>query len=170
MLESGQSSRDRVWGRMVAGTRGRRFAGGTWGAGSSYPGRLRLPSLWMDGGFSALRPGRLSVVLIVVALLFCHGAFGYAYQLPSVDVQASHVAHVAGVHQTGQDQTADGLHLEEAYFATLLLLLFGTWLLMGGRLPVGARLPVPTLRADNKVWRLHPPRGPTPSHLQVFRL
>jgi hypothetical protein len=74
------------------------------------------------------------------------------------------------VHQPGQDQTPDGSHLQEAYFAALLLLLFGASLLMGGRLPTGAGLPAPALRTDKTVWRLHPPRGPTPSYLQVFRL
>jgi hypothetical protein len=154
----------------VSGTRGRRFAGGTRGAGPSRPGRLRLPSPWVGGIFSALGRGRLFVTLVAVALLLCHGAFGYAHQLPAVDVQSAHAAHAMGVHQPGQDQTSDGSHLQEAYFATLLLLLFGASLLMGGWLPAGAKLPAPALRTDRTVWRLHPPRGPTPSYLQVFRL
>ena len=151
MLESSGSSRDLVWGSTVIGTRGRRFAGGRQGVGSS-------------------RSRRLLVSLVAVALLFCHGAFGYAHQVPAVDVHAAHAAHAMGVDQPGQGQTSVGSHLQEAYFATLLLLLFGAALLMGGWLPAGAKLRAPSLRADNKVWRLHPPRGPTPSRLQVFRL
>jgi hypothetical protein len=62
------------------------------------------------------------------------------------------------------------LHLADAYFVTLLLLLFGTSLLLGG-VSVGAKLPVPESRmGGHKVRRLHPPRGPTCSYLQVFRL
>lgn len=117
------------------------------------------------------RPGRLTVSLVVVALLFCHGAFGYAHQLPPVDVQAAPVAHAAGVHQSGSDQAADGSHLGNAYFATLLLLLFGTTLLLGFGVSVGAKLPAPTLRMGGHEARgLPPPRGPALSHLQVFRL
>lgn len=139
--------------------------------GSSRPGRLRLASPWIGGFFSALGRGRLFVSLVAVALLFCHGAFGYAHQVPAVDVHAAHAAHAMGVDQPGQDQTSDGSHLQEAYFATLLLLLFGAALLMGGWLPAaGARLRAPAPRAAKKIWRLHPPRGPTPSRLQVFRL
>lgn len=170
MRESSRRSRDRVWGLTVSGTRGRRFAGGTRGAGPCRPGRLRLPSPWVGGVFPALGWGRLFVFLVAVALLFCHGAFGYAHQLPAVDVQSAHAAHAMGVHQPGQDQTPDGSHPQDAYFATLLLLLFGASLLMGGGLPDGAGLPAPALRTGKTVWRLHPPRGPTPSYLQVFRL
>jgi len=125
----------------------------------------------MGGAFSALRPGRFSVSLVVVTLLFCHGAFGYAHQLPPIDAQTAHVAHAAGVHQSGSDQTADGLHLGDTYFAILLLLLFGTSLLLGGGVSVGAKLPAPTLwMGGHRVRRLPPPRGPTLSYLQVFRL
>ena len=126
--------------------------------------------LWIGGVFSALGRGGLFASLVAVALLFCHGVFGYAHQLPPVDVHADHAAHAMGVHQPGQDQTSDNSHLQDAYFATLLLLLFGASLLMGGGLSAGAKLRTPTIRAEKKVWRLHPPRGPTPSNLQVFRL
>jgi hypothetical protein len=45
------------------------------------------------------------------------------------------------------------LHLADAYFATLLLLLFGTSLLLGG-VSVGAKLPVPESRmGGHKVRR-----------------
>lgn len=138
--------------------------------GPSRPGRLRLASPWIGGVFSSLGRGRFFVSLVAVALLFCHGAFGYAHQVPAVDVHTAHAAHAMGVDPPGQGQTSEGSHLQEAYFATLLLLLFGAALLMGGRLPAGAKLRDPSLRKDKKVWRLHPPRGPTHSRLQVFRL
>ena len=119
----------------------------------------------------APRPGSRYVFVVVVALLFCHGAFGYVHQLPPVDVQSAHAAHVVGGHQPGPGQATDGLHLGDTYFATLLLLLFGTSLLLGGRVSVGAKLPDPALwRGGHKTRRLPPPRGPTPSRLQVFRL
>ncbi len=119
-------------------------------------------------------PGRFSVFLIVAALLFCHGVFGYAHQVWPVDVpveKGAHAAHAAhAVHQADQDGDAEGSHLGGAYFATLMLLLFGAALLVGGGVPAGERLPVPGPRMGLEVWRLHPPRGPTPSRLQVFRL
>ena len=129
--------------------------------------RMRPPRA---GSFPALGPGGFYVVVVVVALLFCHGAFGYAHQLPRADATAAHAAHAEGGHQTDPARGAAGLHLGDAYFATLLLLLFGTSLLLGG-VSVGARLPVPaSWMGGHKVRRLHPPRGPTSSYLQVFRL
>ena len=116
-------------------------------------------------------PGGFYVVVVAVALLFCHGAFGYAHQLPPAEAQTAPVAHAAGVHQSsGSDQGAEGTHLGDAYFATLLLLLFGTSLLLGGRVPVGAKLPAPALwGGGRKTSGLPPPRGPTLAYLQVFR-
>jgi hypothetical protein len=122
------------------------------------------------GGFPASGPGGFYVVVVVVALLFCHGAFGYAHQLSPADGTAAHAAHAEGGHQPDPARGAAGLHPADAYFATLLLLLFGTSLLLGG-VSVGAKLPVPESRmGGHKVRRLHPPRGPTSSYLQVFRL
>jgi hypothetical protein len=115
-------------------------------------------------------PGGVYVVVVIMALLFCHGAFGYAHQLPPADASAVHVAHVEGGHPPDPDGGAAGSHLGGTYFATLLVLLFGTTLLLGGGVSVGA-LPAPTpWTGGHKVRRLYPPRGPTPSHLQVFRL
>lgn len=171
MLERSRSWKSRVRGRVVAGARGRWFAEETQAVGSPRPGRPWMSSFRVGGVFSALGPGRFPVSLIVVALLLCHGAFGYAHQSPPAEVQTAPVAHAAGVHQSSPDRTADGLHLGEAYFATLLLLLFGASLLLGGGVSVGAKLPVPMVwMGGHKVRRLHPPRGPTLSYLQVFRL
>jgi hypothetical protein len=145
----------------MAGTRERRFAGGLrW---------VRLPGAGIS---PASGPGDLYVVVVAVALLLCHGAFGYAHQLPPADATAAPVAHVEGGHQPDPDEGAvAGSHLGGTYFATLLLLLFGTSLLLGGRVSGGARLPAPTpWMGGHEVRGLHPPRGPTRSYLQVFRL
>ncbi len=128
---------------------------------------MRLPRA---GSSLASGPDGFFVVVVIVALLFCHGAFGYAHQLPPADVSAAHVAHVEGGHQPDPDGGAAGSHLGGTYFATLLLLLFGTSLLLDGGVSVGAlRVPMPWT-GGYKVRRLHPPRGPTSSYLQVFRL
>src|SRR3990170_1013505 len=122
MLERGWRWKSRGRSRAVAGTRGWRFAGGLrW----MRPPRAGIPLASGPGGFY--------VVVVAVALLFCHGAFGYAHQLPPAEAQTAPVAHAAGGHQSsGSDQGAEGTHLGDAYFATLLLLLFGTSLLLGG--------------------------------------
>lgn len=170
MLERGWSWKSRVRSRAVAKAVGRRSLGKISAAGVSRVGRTWLPSLRVGGVFSASGPGRISVSLVVVALLFCHGAFGYAHQLPPVDAQAP-AAHAAGVHQPGEDQGNDGSHVGDAYFATLLLLLFGALLLPGGRGSAVGQLPVPGVaKGGHKVGRLPPPRGPTLLLLQVFRL
>ena len=160
----------------MAGTGIRRFAGGLRGAGSARPGLFWSPSLRVSGVSSVSGPGRFSVFLIVVALLFCHGAFGYAHQVSPVDItvekgaHSAHAVHDTGVHQVGQNGNTEGTHLGDAYFATLMLLLFGAALLVGGGAPAGKRLAIPGPRMDRGVWRLYPPRGPTTPRLQVFRL
>ena len=129
---------------------------------------MRLPRAGIS---PASGPGGLYGVVVAVALLLCHGAFGYAHQLPLVDATSAHVAHAAGGHQPDPGGGATGSHLGDAYFATLLLLLFGTSLLLGGGVSVGAKLPAPApWMGGHKVGRLHPPRGPTPSCLQVIWL
>jgi hypothetical protein len=160
MLKRGWHWKSRVRSCAVAETRGRRFAGG-----------LRWVRLLRAGTAPASGPGGLYVVAVAVALLLCHGAFGYAHQLPPAEATSAHVAHAAGGHLPDPDGGAAGSHLGDAYFATLLLLLFGTSSLLGGGVAVGAKLSAPApWMGVHKVGRLHPPRGPTPSCLQVFRL
>ena len=144
----------------MAGTRGQMLMGGwRW---------MRLPRA-VNSPSSA--PRRFYVLLVIVALLFCHGAFGYSHQLPPAEATAAPAAHEAGGHGPDPDGGTAGSHLGDAYFATLLLLLFGTSSLLGGRVSVGAKLPDMALwRGGHKTRRLPPPRGPTPSRLQVFRL
>ena len=129
---------------------------------------MRLPRA---GTAPASGPAGLYVVAVAVALLLCHGAFGYAHQLPPALATSAHVAHAAGGHLPDPDGGAAGSHLGDAYFATLLLLLFGASLLLGRGVLADAKLlaPMPWM-GGHKVRRLHPPRGPTPSRLQVFRL
>ncbi len=111
------------------------------------------------------------MLLIVAALLFCHGAFGYAHQFPPVDATAAHVAHVTGGHQPDPGGDAEASHLADAYFATLLVLLFGALLLPGGGVSAASRVPVPVgARGDLRAGGLPPPRGPTLYSLQVLRL
>lgn len=115
-------------------------------------------------------PGSFHVVVVIVALLFCHGAFGYAHQLPPADASAAHVAHATGGHQSDPGGGAEVSHLGDAYFATLLVLLFGA-LLPCGRGFAALRVPVPAgVRGDRRVGGLPPPRGPTLFSLQVLRL
>ena len=164
MLERSWSWRSRVRSRAVAGTVGRKFAE-DW----------RRMSLSRVGTFSASVPGRLSVAMVVVALLFCHGAFGYAHQVSPLGIPAekgahsAHAVHAAGGQQPGLDQGSDGPHLGDTYFATLLLLLFGTLLSPGGVL-VGTKLPAaPHWKGYHRARWLPPPRGPTLPLLQVFQ-
>ncbi len=57
-----------------------------------------------------------------------------------------------------------------SYFATLLALLLGT-LLLRGISPFNLRLSIPRPSKNRYLPPIfHPPRGPTPSVLQVFRL
>ncbi len=163
MLERGRCWKSRSWSRAVAGTRGLRFVGG-W----RWVGPLRA------GLSPASGPGSFYAVVVVVALLFCHGAFGYAHQLPPADApatHAAHAAHAAGGHQPGADGDTGVSHLGDAYFATLLVLLFWALLLPGGGGSAAQRVPVVAgARGDRRVGGLPPPRGPTLFSLQVFRL
>ncbi len=135
--------------------------------GRGFSGKVSITG----GVFSASESGRISVLLVVVALLFCHGAFGYAHQLPPTDVHAAHVAHMEGAHQPGPDRGTDQTHSVGAYFATLLALFFGTFLLLGGGVLASTRLPAPVAEHRGR-WAKIPfrPRGPTLPSLQVFRL
>ena len=117
------------------------------------------------------RSGRFTVVAIAVALLFCHGAFGYAHQSPPSDTDWVHVAHAPGGHDPVPDQGADAVHQGGAYFATLLALFFVTLLLSSGRALAVRRNPAPTTgRWGRRTAFRFRPRGPTLPCLQVFRL
>lgn len=114
-------------------------------------------------------------MLVAVAFLFCHGAFGHAHQLELSDASADDptppVAHAIGTdapHPAPHD--ADGEHLPGVYFATLLVVLVALLpRLLGHRTKAGP--PGMTSfgrRPASDVF--HPPRGPTLPVLQMFRL
>lgn len=150
---------------------GRRSLGKISAAGVSRVGRTWLPFSRVGGVFSASGPGRISISLVMVVLLFCHGAFGYAHQVSQGDAQAAPATHASGVHQPDSGKVSDGVHQGAVYFGTLLLLVFGTLLLLGGRKSAGVKLPVLTAsEIIHKVRVLPAPRGPTLPSLQVFRL
>ena len=156
MLESSWCWTSQVRGRAVAGTGERRFMG-------------EIPAL--GSVFSASESGRLFALLVVVAFFFCHGAFGYAHQLPPADAHATHGAQMEGGHQPGPDQGVGQAHSGGAYFATLLALFFGTFLLLCGRVSASTRLPAPVVEHRGRRAGIpFPPRGPTLPSLQVFRL
>ncbi len=109
------------------------------------------------------------IVLLVGALLLCHGAFGWLHQVQDSPIPA----HLAAKHASHQAEhgTEDGhppmkSDCAVAFFA----LLFG---LVYALLHRAAR---PALSAPRLTGRplpatlTHLPRGPTPSLLQVFRL
>ncbi len=159
MLEMGRCWKSRSRSRAVAGTRGLRFVGG-W----RWMGPLR------SGLFPASGPNNFYVVVVVVALLFCHGAFGYAHQVSPADAPAAHAAHAAGGHQPDADGDTGVSHLGDAYSATLLVLLFWALLLPGGGGSAAPLVPVVAgARGGRRVGGLPPPRGPTLLSLQVFR-
>lgn len=118
--------------------------------------------------------------MLVVAVLLCHGVFGYAHELSPPEATKVPSAHstpgpqhaMAGQHDASHSEHGVGGHLSAGgYFAILLALLFGAFLLPRGGLPASVRLPAPAFFERRLVFRtLHPPRGPTAPFLQVFRL
>jgi len=118
-------------------------------------------------------------VLLIGALLFCHGVFGSLHllcYLPQCIGGAEHAAkHQAGeVHDSHGHSADHGIShwISAGYFAVLVSSLLG--LLLGLlpkgallRIGLGARWPV-VLRRVPAVMR--PPPTPTPLILQVFRL
>jgi hypothetical protein len=118
-------------------------------------------------------------VLLIGALIFCHGVFGSLHllcYLPQCIGGAEHAAkHQAGeVHDSHGHSADHGIShgISAGYFAVLVSSLLG---LLLGLLPKGAplriglgtRWPV-VLRRVPAVMR--PPPTPTPLILQVFRL
>jgi hypothetical protein len=114
-------------------------------------------------------------VLLIGALLFCHGVFGSLHllcYLPQCIGGAEHAAkHQAGEVHDSHGHSADH-GISAGYFAVLVSSLLG--LLLGLlpkgaplRIGLGARWPV-VLRRVPVVMR--PPPTPTPLILQVFKL
>ncbi len=125
--------------------------------------------------------GLLTLVL-VVALLLCHGALGAHHQVHQASTgdlerasgHASH-EHDRGAHGVGAGGHSEGCESDcsscVAYFAVLLVVSLGAllWLLRGARswTSIAASL-LSTLQFVSPVPQ--PPRGPVLPLLQVFRL
>jgi len=119
-----------------------------------------------------MTPGRLPAVLLVVAILVCHGLFGAAHQTftPATGAHGHHAQ--AAAH--GEDHEAGHLAGGAEYAAVLVSILIGTAL---GLLPRAFHSPDATtvLYPAGRRFRVvptgvHPPRGPTLPALQVLRL
>jgi len=122
---------------------------------------------------------RLLALLLLGAVLGCHGFFGASHQIHQIsnsDMLAvtGHASHA--VMQEADEGRFTGLHGDlgldaMAYAAVLLALSLGAllWLLGSARARIAILVRPP---AGGRFPRLvpHPARGPTPAVLQVFRL
>lgn len=128
------------------------------------------------GGWSGRR---LLALLLLGAVLVCHGFFGASHQIhktPNPDtLPVTGHASPAGM-QEADEGLFTGVHSDlgldaMAYAAVLLALSLGAlaWLLAGARARIAVSVTPP---AGGRFPRLvpHPARGPTPAVLQVFRL
>ena len=110
-------------------------------------------------------------VLLVGALLLCHGAFGWMHQVQDAPIPA-HLAAKHASHQAGHG-TADGHPpVESDYAAAFFALLIGlVYALLRRAARTTPALPAPRLTGRPLPATIsHLPRGHTPSLLQVFRL
>ncbi|MDQ3237346.1 MAG: hypothetical protein M3Q54_07395 [Actinomycetota bacterium] len=117
-------------------------------------------------------PGRLPAALLVVVVFVCHGLFGAAHQTfaPATGAHGHHAQ--AAAH--GEGHAAGHLAGGAEYAAVLVSILIGTALGLVLRAIQSPDAMTVLHPADRRlriaaVW-LHPPRGPTLSALQVFRL
>jgi hypothetical protein len=136
------------------------------------PGERRGPS-W------TVREGGLLPLLLIVAVLLCHGVLGSLHQVSCHECEAAQlqIMHHGFVAETGADEgenavdgQADGLG-GTAYAAVVIgalgLVLLGLIGIVRGRLAVSV---------SQASWRRlistapHRPRGPSLPSLQVFRL
>ena len=108
----------------------------------------------------------------MVAVFICHGLFGAAHQTFAPATGAH--GHHAQVAAHGEDHAAGHLAGGAEYAAVLVSIVIGTALGLLLR-AIHSRDATPVLHPADwnhrvaAVW-LHPPRGPTLSALQVFRL
>ncbi len=142
------------------------------------PDRGKIGSM-KSTGLIRPSPVRLSrsgllALLLVSALLLCYGAFGALHQLSDVDILV--VEHSSSMEKGatgGHSEGHQGWHLGSTDCAAALLVVFVGAVI--GLLPRGtltwsrvAASSLPEGRFPQVI--LHPPRGPTSSLLQVFRL
>ena len=130
-------------------------------------------------GLSRLSPFGLSrsgllALLLIGALLLCYGAYGVLHEiseidLPLVDRSSSMEQGAMGEHSGGHQ----GGHLESSECAAaLLVVVLGAAIgLLARGTRTRSRVAVSSLPERRfPLVVLHPPRGPTSSLLQVFRL
>src|SRR5215216_5264713 len=118
--------------------------------------------------------GRLLALLLVGALLLCHGVFGVLHRCsdPSMPMHQDH-EHLSFMEKGTSTHEHTPCHAAGAeYFAVLFAAFLGLvlgLLLTGTRLWASLAAP---LTAGRRFAPLvfHPPRGPTLPVLQVFRL
>ena len=122
---------------------------------------------------------RLLALLLLGAVLLCHGFFGASHQIHNTSKAdalpvTGHASH-AGMQEADEGRST-GVHGDlgldaMAYAAVLLALSLGAllWLLGSARARIAILVRPP---AGGRFPRLvhHPARGPTPAVLQVFRL
>ena len=132
--------------------------------------------------FPGLETGRLlAALLVVAAVLLCHGVFGAAHLVSGAVAFSSPTGeHAAGHHpDEGHDGAGHGErpashHADAGYFAVLVGILLGgpaLWLLIRKtrrRDGISCALRRFAGRPVAAIFKL--PRGPTPPLLQVFRL
>jgi hypothetical protein len=115
---------------------------------------------------------RILAFLLVGALLLCHGAFGSLHQLqdgalsghPTIEQHSSH----HGEHGSTDSHPVRATDYAAAFFALLFWLVYELLRrkVLMPQAPSAPRL----IGRHSPMVVLHPPRGPTPSLLQVFRL
>ncbi len=131
----------------------------------------------VPGGWSRRR---LPTLLLVLALLLCHGAYGALHQIhhnpstaPLVVEHASPANMHGGTGDGGHPDEGEVCHLGSMPYAALLLapsLSASLWL-VANRVRPWIRLVAALLLVWNfSVLAVHPARGPTLPIIQVFRL
>ena len=116
------------------------------------------------------------VLVVVIALLLCHGVYGAAHQAPGATGHHHGAGHAPYGDGPGAVGGSPGPYDEGcfgcvAYAASLLVVSIGAvlWLLRGGpSWDEGNAAMLLPVRGPGSV--LHPARGPTLPVLQVFRL
>ncbi len=144
----------------------------------SYTQMVMLRRAPLERGFSA--PGGLLPVLLIAAVLLCHGALGFAHQVwcdPCEQKEGPGIHHGSTADTGGTESEQAGADHASglaglAYAAVITALLGAAFLGLLGM--VRGRLEASISRTSGR--RLFPtvlhhrPRGPTLPSLQVFRL
>lgn len=124
-----------------------------------------------SGPIGVPKDNRLLALLLVAAVLLCHGAFVSLHHPVPEPTGTGHPAHVAASADATPD-AGDQLSVGTGHVAALLFMLgtaLGLWL-MGARRVREVRVVLP--RVSRVLPTYHPdhPRAPALASLQVFRL